>query len=143
MRIFFDVDLTIVSSFLELRPHVKEVMAALREDGHEVYLWTSGGKVYAEYVVARCELGELVEGCFTKGDGMEITPDFCVDDLVEFVAAYGGYQVRPFVGFSRFDTEMLEVLQIIRDDARNNHIGPIVGDNHEELAIEPEEDRLF
>lgn len=114
MNVFFDVDLTIVGSFLDLRPHAKEVFGILKDEGHKVYLWSTGGKTYVEYVVLRCELEAYVDGCMNKNGTADPFPDFCVDDLEEFVAQYGGYRIRPFVGFSEHDTEMLEALERIR-----------------------------
>src|SRR4051794_7617829 len=109
LNIFFDIDLTLVTAFLELRPYTREVLAALRSDGHTLYMWSAGGKQYAEYIVERHELGDLIKACFGKRDDLPVPIHFSVDDLREFVEPYGGYVVRPFVGFSAHDTELLEV----------------------------------
>src|SRR4051794_3103345 len=103
LNIFFDIDLTLVTSFQELRPYTREVFAALRSDGHTLYVWSAGGKQYAEHVVARHDLGDLIEACFGKKDELPVAVQFAVDDLKEFVEPFGGYVVRPFVGYSAHD----------------------------------------
>lgn len=112
LNIFFDVDLTIVSPFLELRPQVREVFGLLRQAGHRLYLWSAGGKSYTEFVADRLQLRELVEECLSKRDPVEVAPDYCVDDMPEYVAPLG-YQVRPYVSGSHQDLEMLDVLRHI------------------------------
>lgn len=114
MKIFFDVDLTLVSPFLELRPHAREVLAALKAEGHQLYLWSAGGKAFAEYIAERCHLREFVEDCFAKGEPLSVVPDFCVDDHPDFVTPYDGYLVRPYAGFFHPDEELLDVLRYIK-----------------------------
>ena len=38
MNIFFDVDNTIITWDVKLRPGVEEIFTRLREDGHTIYL---------------------------------------------------------------------------------------------------------
>src|SRR6266511_378097 len=44
MNIFFDVDDTLVTWDFRLRPHVRDVFEALRDDGHRIYIWSGRGK---------------------------------------------------------------------------------------------------
>ncbi len=47
MNVFFDVLDTLLTEEEDLpRPHAREVFKELREKGHEVYLWSSGGAGY-------------------------------------------------------------------------------------------------
>ena len=113
MNVLFDVDLTIISAHLELRPHVKEVMATFKETGHNAYVWSTGGKSYVEEIVRRRDLGKTVDGCFGKFGETPVRPDFCVDDLKEYMETFGGYLVRPSVSLTSSDREMLEALRVI------------------------------
>lgn len=122
MNIFFDVDLTLISPFLELRPHARDVLAALKAEGHRLFLWSAGGKAYAEYIAERCRLQEFVEACFSKGEPLAVVPEFCVDDHPDFVTPCSGYLVRPYVGFFHRDEELLQVLHHIRSVAVSGDI---------------------
>lgn len=103
MRIFFDVDETLISWDWKLRPHVEEVFARIRAEGHELYLWSGLGERWE--VVERHHLGSYVLGCYRKPLwdhrrrlselGIPFAPDFVVDDYREVVDAFGGTHVRP------------------------------------------------
>ncbi len=64
MNIFFDVDNTIITWDVKLRPGVHEVFTRLREDGHTIYLWSGMGPRWE--VVKRFDLHEHVADCFWK-----------------------------------------------------------------------------
>lgn len=117
MNIFFDIDLTIVSASYELRPHTREVMESLKTAGHKVYLWSMGGKDFAESMVARHDLHELVEACLDKRDPLAIQPDLCIDDEPYYVNTYGGHVVSWYLMNSAHDREMLRVLQQVLSEA--------------------------
>ena len=93
MRVFFDVDDTIITWDVRLRPGVKEVFARLRADGHELYLWSGNGRRWE--IVRRFDLHEHVLDCFWKPLyrhherlaelGVPFAPDFVIDDHQEVV----------------------------------------------------------
>lgn len=103
MNIFFDVDDTLVTWDFRLRPHVRAVFEALRADGHHIYLWSGRGKRWD--VVLRYELSDLIVTCHEKPLedhhqqltvlGVDVTPDFVIDDYYAVVHAFGGYWIAP------------------------------------------------
>jgi FMN phosphatase YigB (HAD superfamily) len=103
MRIFFDVDDTIITWDVRLRPGVHEVFRRLRDEGHELYLWSGYGPRWE--VVRQFALAEYVLGCFWKPLydhharlrelGVPFPPDFVVDDHPQVVRAFGGYHIAP------------------------------------------------
>lgn len=125
MRIFVDVDLTLLSEGGALRPGAREVLCKLKEDGHTVYLW-SGNGIRWEFV-DRYDLRDLIAGCLYKPlydvrnaltrQGIE-APDFCVDDYPEYVAEFGGMVVRPYGLEDLEDREMERVYEAVRTVAR-------------------------
>jgi FMN phosphatase YigB (HAD superfamily) len=101
MNIFFDVDHTLITWDYRLRPFVREVFARLCADGHAIYLWSGRGRRWE--VVQRFRLERYVAGCFDKPLydhaarlhelGIDVYPDFVIDDHPEPVAAFGGYHI--------------------------------------------------
>jgi hypothetical protein len=107
MHIFFDVDYTILGGRdLTLRPHTHEVFTRLREDGHEVYVWSGEGERWE--VVRRHQLEPLVSGVFGKPlhDYMNrldefkvpVVPDFVIDDYPGIVRCFGGMYIPEYFG---------------------------------------------
>lgn len=104
MNVFFDVDYTILSVDEVLRPHTRDVFERLVGDGHRVYVWSGMGCRWE--VVRHNGLEDLVSGVYEKPTyrhwerlaelGVEVPPDFVVDDHEEVVEAFGGYLVRRF-----------------------------------------------
>jgi len=122
MRIFFDVDDTLITWDVRLRPGVHEVFGRLREDGHDLYLWSGYGPRWE--VVRRFDLHEHVIDCFWKPLydhhsrldelGVPFRPDFVVDDHPDIVAAFPGVQIRePRMPLDR-DTEMWRIYEAIQ-----------------------------
>lgn len=117
MKIFFDVDYTLIADDGTLRPFVKEVFQKIVDDGHEIYIWSGVGLRWA--VVKQHELGGYIRTCFVKplseyrdslqGLGVNIVPDFCVDDHPAVVHALGGTAIRPYYSANPDDREMLRV----------------------------------
>ena len=64
MKIYFDVDDTLITWDVRLRPGVHDVFTQLREDGHDIYLWSGYGPRWE--VVRRFELHEQIIDCFWK-----------------------------------------------------------------------------
>lgn len=103
MNIFFDVDDTLVTWDSRLRPHVREVFQRLRDDGHHLYVWSGRGRRWE--VVTKHQLSDLIVTCHEKplvdhhqqltALGVDVSPDFVVDDHYAVVHAFGGYWIAP------------------------------------------------
>lgn len=103
MNIFFDVDDTLITWNFRLRPHVRDVFQRLRNDGHSIYLWSGRGKRWE--VALKYELSDLIVTCHEKpladhretlpALGVDVWPDFVVDDHYAVVHAFGGYWICP------------------------------------------------
>ena len=124
MNIFFDVDGTIIGSYdLKLRPMVREVFDRLRADGHVIYIWSGVGLRWQE--IDLHGLRPLIATCFWKPRwdhharlvelGVQVLPDFVVDDHQEVVAAFGGVTVYPFDFYDPRDREMERVYRAISE----------------------------
>ena len=122
MNIFFDVDNTIITWDVKLRPGVHEVFTRLREDGHTIYLWSGMGPRWE--VVKRFELHEHIDDCFWKPLhnhhermvelGVTIQPDYVIDDHLEmFVPFVGSHVPEPMLPLDR-DTIMWRVYDEIQ-----------------------------
>jgi hypothetical protein len=117
VNVFFDVDCTIVDADERLRPGVRELFEDLHAAGHAIYLWSGLG---ARWEIVRAHgLDALVRACFTKPLyqyermlaplGIDIHPDWVVDDHPHLVAAFGGSVVAPYTGPNEHDAEMERV----------------------------------
>ena len=123
MKIFFDVDYTILGLDDTLRPGTMETLEQLREEGHEIYIWSGMGQRWE--VVEKHNLTPLVSGVYEKPThhfherleelGVPFEPDFVIDDYPEVVAAFGGVWVPPYFFKRSFDQEMERIYRIVRD----------------------------
>jgi FMN phosphatase YigB (HAD superfamily) len=122
VNIFFDVDGTIIESYgLRLRPLVREVFEQLRADGHVLYIWSGVGLRWLE--IDRHDLRSLIETCYWKPRydhharlaelGVEVFPEFVIDDHAEVVSAFSGVIVDAFDWYSAHDREMERVYRAI------------------------------
>lgn len=122
LNIFFDVDNTIITWDVKLRPGVHEIFQQLRSDGHTIYLWSGMGPRWE--VVKRFDLHEHVTDCFWKPltdhhARMEelkipVWPDYVIDDHVEIIQAFTGLHVpEPKLPLER-DREMWRVYEEIK-----------------------------
>jgi len=104
VNIFFDVDDTLITWDVKLRPGVVEVFDQLRRDGHDIYLWSGYGPRWE--VIRRYEaMRPHILDCFWKplydhhqrlGElGVPFAPDYVVDDHFQIVEAFGGSLVEP------------------------------------------------
>jgi hypothetical protein len=103
VNIFFDVDDTLITWDVKLRPHVPEVFEQLRADGHTLYLWSGYGPRWE--VVRRFDLHAHIVDCFWKPLhdhherletlGVPFVPDYVIDDHPDIVTAFGGTLVFP------------------------------------------------
>lgn len=121
MNIFFDVDDTLITWDVKLRPHVVEVFAKLREDGHIIYLWSGYGPRWE--IVKRFELHEHVVDCFWKPLydhharleelGVPFVPDYTIDDHPDIITAFGGSVIKAASSTYFEDKEMWRVYEDI------------------------------
>jgi hypothetical protein len=125
MNVFFDVDQTILGQDGSLRPLVEDVFQRLVEDGHRIFVW-SGARTadgVRTQVVGPHGLEAYVTDCFRKPlfdyrqqwlrTGIEVQPDFCVDDYPDIVEAFGGVLVKPYIA-ARADADLERVYQAIK-----------------------------
>ncbi len=129
MNIFFDMDYTLLAVDGSLRPKVREVLQRLRDDGHQLYVWSGNGIRWLE--LHRHGLESLVIDCFEKpvdcyakrvGQlGLPVIPDLVVDDHLEVAAALGGIWVRSYYFANTSDDEMEHVYRIIAETAETGH----------------------
>ena len=123
MKIFFDVDYTILGLDDTLRPGTMETLEQLKEEGHEIYIWSGMGQRWE--VVEKHNLTPLVSGVYEKPThhfherleelGVPFEPEFVIDDYPEVVAAFGGVWVPPYFFKRSYDQEMERIYRIIRD----------------------------
>ena len=127
MKIFFDVDYTLIADDGSLRPFVKEVFEKIVADGHEIYVWSGVGLRWP--VVKQHGLIDYIRTCYVKplseyrdslrGLGVDVVPDFCIDDHPAVVHALGGTSIRPYYSANADDREMLRVYEEIAKMAAN------------------------
>ena len=126
MKIFFDVDYTILGLDDTLRPGTPETLGKLKEDSHDIYIWSGMGERWE--VVEKHSLGSLVSGVYEKPThhfherlnelGVPFEPEFVIDDYPEVVAAFGGVWVPPYFFSRTVDQEMDRIYQIVCDFVR-------------------------
>lgn len=123
MKIFFDVDYTILGLDDSLRPGTLETLQQLKEEGNEIYIWSGMGERWE--VVEKHNLTPLISGVYEKPThhfherleelGVPFEPEFVIDDYPEVVAAFGGVWVPPYFFKRSFDQEMERIYRIVRD----------------------------
>ena len=123
MNIFFDVDDTLITWDVRLRPYVHEVLTKLREDGHTIYLWSGYGPRWE--VVRRFELHDYIEDCFWKPLhnhhrrleelGVPFVPDFVIDDHQDIVDVFPGVLIEAASAPYASEREMWRVYEAITD----------------------------
>jgi hypothetical protein len=125
MKIFFDVDYTILGLDDTLRPGTKETLQKLNDDKHQVYIWSGMGERWE--VIEKHQLTHWVSGVYEKPThhfherldelGVPFEPEFVIDDYHEVVATFGGVWVPPYFFKRSFDEEMDRVYRIVCDFA--------------------------
>ena len=123
MKIFFDVDYTILGLDDSLRPGTMETLQKIKDAGHEIYIWSGMGERWE--VVKKHNLEPLISGVYEKPThhfqerleelGVPFEPDFVIDDYPEVVAAFSGVWVPPYFFKRSVDQEMDRIYQIIAD----------------------------
>lgn len=127
MHIFFDVDDTLITWDVRLRPHVNDVFQQLREDGHIIHIWSGYGPRWE--VIRKYNLEHHIVDCYWKPLydhharlpelGVPFAPDYVVDDHEEIVKAFGGSLIRAASSTFFEDKEMWRVYEEIRSHALN------------------------
>ena len=123
LKIFFDVDYTLLAVDGSLRPGTRSAFERLVADGHEVFIWSGVGIRSDD--VERHDLQSLVSGVYKKPiydfvNGLELLkvphwPDFVIDDYPEIVETFGGVLAKPYFFRSEADDEMEHIYAIIND----------------------------
>ena len=123
LKIFFDVDYTLLAVDGSLRPGTRHTFERLVDDGHEVFVWSGVGVRTSD--IERHELQDLVSGVYKKPiydfiNGLELLrvphwPDFVIDDYPEIVDTFGGVLARPYFFSSATDNEMDHIYAVIND----------------------------
>ncbi len=126
MKIFFDVDYTILGLDDSLRPGTLETLQKLKDEGNEIYIWSGMGERWD--VVRKHNLEPLVNGVYEKPThhfherlaelNVPFEPEFVIDDYPEVVAAFGGVWVPPYFFKRAFDQEMDRIYRIVCDVIR-------------------------
>ena len=126
MKIFFDVDYTILGLDNTLRPGTVETLTKLKNDDHEIYIWSGMGQRWE--VIEKHDLSALVSGVYEKPThhfherleelGVPFEPEFVIDDYPEVVAAFGGVWVPPYFFSRTVDQEMDRIYKIVGDFVR-------------------------
>ena len=127
MRIFFDVDYTILGVDYSLRPGTHETFERLVADGHEIHIWSGEGLRHA--VLENHELTHFVTGVYEKPIhdyvarleelGVDVVPDFVIDDYNEIVTVFGGYYATEYYRHREDDNEMALIYECISEWARS------------------------
>lgn len=122
LRVYFDVDDTLLTWSKRLRPFSREVIAALSSAGAEVYLWSGVGVRWE--VAYTYDLREHIVDCYVKPLsrhrerlrelGIPYPPDHVVDDDDEIVRVFGGTLVPAPLEPIEDDRALLGVLEDLR-----------------------------
>lgn len=113
LNVFFDVDHTLVYVDEEtnaLRPGAHSAMERLKSAGHDVFVWSAGGKAYVERIVDMHRLRTWVDGCFDKDPRVEPSPHFIIDDDWYLVEKYSGFLVSQYKAVNPGDRELLDII---------------------------------
>ncbi|MBV9899166.1 MAG: HAD hydrolase family protein [Chloroflexi bacterium] len=136
MNIFFDVDETILGYDGSLRPLVKQTFESLVQEGHRIYIWSGvrTAETVRSEVVEPYGLTAYVTACYQKPRwdhrellprlGVDVEPDFCVDDYPEIVEVFGGILIKPYQR-ERPDADLERVLAAIRAATATSQSTPI------------------
>ena len=130
MNIFFDVDYTILGVDNSLRPGTGKTFAKLVEDGHLVYVWSGSGLRWP--VVRGNNLEGYVSGVYNKPTfhyqerleelGVDVPPEFVIDDYPEIVSVFGGVWVPPhFYKGNEQDDQMERIYRIVTEYVKKGH----------------------
>ncbi len=127
MKIFFDVDYTILGLDDSLRPGTTDTFEKLQHDGHEIYIWSGMGERWE--VIEKYNLKPYISGVYEKPTHhfherleelkIPFEPEFVIDDYPEVVAAFGGVWVPPYFFARSVDAQMERIYNIICEFTRD------------------------
>jgi hypothetical protein len=112
LNVFFDVQGTLLTMEEAPRPRAREAFLLLKEGGHDLLPWSSGGAGYAAGAAELLGVADLVSGYFDKRQEPGVPVDFAVDDDASVVEAHGGYRIKPFDG-NPSDEELLRAVEAL------------------------------
>jgi hypothetical protein len=124
VRVFFDVDFTLIGVDQSLRPGVKDTFRRLVEDGHKVFLWS--GQRNPWHAINDHNLDAWVTNCYRKPiedhhnhiEALSIPmPDFCIDDNKDIIDIFGGYVVPPYIYTDMPDNHMERIYLAVKEFA--------------------------
>ena len=137
MNVFFDVDYTLIAMDGSLRPKSLETLQNLKNDGHDLYVWSGNGIRTRE--MDKFELSPLLAGVYEKplsdfegglaDMGIPVRPDLVIDDYQGIVSYFGGVWVSPYFFHNADDRDMERVYRIIKTVTENGE--------HEEVGYYP------
>jgi hypothetical protein len=78
VNVFFDVQGTLLTMEEAPRPRAREAFLMLKEKGHDLYLWSSGGAGHAATAADPLGVADLVSGCLDKRQEPDVPVDFAV-----------------------------------------------------------------
>ena len=114
-----------------LRNHARTVLERVSAAGHRVYVWSGNG--IRRYEMEQRGLDHLVSGYLVKPVeryceqlarlGVDVEPDFVVDDHPGIVEAFGGYQVSLYLPDD--DRDLLNARAAIEAAARTGPSGAV------------------
>ena len=123
MKIFFDVDYTILGLDDTLRHGTKETFQQILDDGHEIHIWSGMGERWE--VIEKHNLKEFISGVYEKPTDkfdarleelkVPFVPDFVIDDYPEIVYHFGGVCVPPYFFNCSVDKQMERIYNIITE----------------------------
>jgi hypothetical protein len=127
VRVFFDVDYTILGQDGSVRPGTRVLFEAIVADGHQIYVWSGFGERRAD--LRRTGLDDLISGYFRKplsgfhlghdAWGLPFRPDFVVDDHPGLMVYLPGFVVTAYVDRSTPDDgTMARLHKALLDSAR-------------------------
>jgi hypothetical protein len=119
-NVFFDVQGTLLTMEEIPRPRAREAFLMIKEEGHDLYVWSSGGAGYAATAADLLGVSDLVSGCFSKRQEPDVPVDFAVDDDASVVEAHGGYLIKPFDGVPA-DEELLRAAEALDAQGPESH----------------------
>lgn len=123
LRVYFDVDDTLLTWNRRLRPFAREVISGVAAAGVEVYLWSGVGLRWE--VAHAYDLRPHIVDCYVKPLsrhrerlaelGIPFAPDHVVDDDDEIVRVFGGTHVAAPLEPLSEDRALLRVLHDLND----------------------------
>lgn len=101
------------------RPQIREVFQEIRQRGHDIYIWSTGGSSYAVAAAQFLQVEDLVSGYYNKYELPPIQVDCAVDDQPHLTELFNSYEIAKFNG-DPDDKELWNVLRVIEELERED-----------------------